>query len=95
MQGGVVAQVLLHAQVQIQGALLEHHAELAQCLTRLLAQAAAHHLDIALLQVVEAGEQGDQGRLAGAVRPQQRGEAAGRNLEADALQGLARAVGET
>lgn len=30
MQGGVVAQVLLHAQVQIQGALLEHHAHLPQ-----------------------------------------------------------------
>ena len=29
MQGGVVAQVLLDAQVQVQGALLEHHAELA------------------------------------------------------------------
>lgn len=30
MQGGVVAQVLLNAQVQVQGALLKHHAQLAQ-----------------------------------------------------------------
>lgn len=30
MQGGVVAQVLFNAQVQVQGALLKHHTQLAQ-----------------------------------------------------------------
>ena len=56
VQGGVVAQVLFHAQVQVQGALLKHHTELAQGLAWLAAQAVAEHLDLALLQVVEAGE---------------------------------------
>jgi len=47
-----------------------------------------------VLQVVEAGKQGDQGRLAGAIGAQQRGEAPGRQAETHLLEGFALAVGE-
>ena len=88
VQGGVVAQVLLDAQVQVQGALLEHHTELAQGLARLPGEVAAEHADLALLQLEEAGEQGDQGRLAGAVGAEQGVEVAGFDAQRDALEGF-------
>ncbi|MNZ81249.1 hypothetical protein D3C78_999090 [compost metagenome] len=94
VQGGVVAQVLLDGQVQIEGALLEHHADLRQRAARLLADRAVAEADVAFLQVVEAGEQGDQGRLAGAVGAEQGVEASGHQGEVELDQRLARAVGE-
>ncbi|MNN55475.1 hypothetical protein D3C81_1703520 [compost metagenome] len=94
MQRGVVAQVLLHAQVKVEGALLEHHAQLAQGRACGVAQRAAAHADVAMLQVVQPGEQGDQGRLAGAVGAQQGGETPGRQAEADLPERLALAVGK-
>ncbi|MNF89624.1 hypothetical protein D3C84_721560 [compost metagenome] len=94
VQGGVVAQVLFDAEVQVQGALLEHHAEAGEGGARLAAQAVAADADLALLQVIEAGEQGDQGRLAGTVGAEQGGEAARRQAEAHLLQGVTRSIGE-
>ena len=46
VQGGVVAQVLLDGQVQVQRALLEHHAEAGERLARRLAQAEAGDADL-------------------------------------------------
>lgn len=46
VQGGVVAQVLLDSQVQVQRALLEHHAEAGERLARRLAQAEAGDADL-------------------------------------------------
>lgn len=50
--------------------------------------------DLAALQVIEPGEQGDQGRFARAVGSQQRGETPRGQAEADLVQRLPGAVGE-
>ncbi|OWK40120.1 hypothetical protein PSOLE_37780 [Pseudomonas oleovorans subsp. oleovorans] len=95
MQRGMIGEVLLHREVEIQRALLEHHAELTQRLAWLLAQAVAEDADIALLQVVQAGEQGDQRGLAGAVGAEQGTEAAWRQIEGQVVERLAGTIGET
>ena len=94
VQGGVVGEVLLHREVEVQRALLEHHAQLAQRLARGVAQAVAEDADIALLQVVQASEQGDQRGFAGAVGAEQGAEAAGRQFEGQLVERTAGAVGE-
>ncbi|MNT17933.1 hypothetical protein D3C72_1531140 [compost metagenome] len=47
-----------------------------------------------MLQIIEPGQQGNQGRLAGAVGPQQRGETPGFQAETHLAQGLPGAVGK-
>ncbi|MCY1542827.1 hypothetical protein D9M68_785970 [compost metagenome] len=94
VEGGVVTQVLFDGEVQVQGALLEHHAEPGQGGARLAAQTMAADTDLALLQVEEAGEQGDQGGFAGTVGAEQGREAARRQAKVHLLQGAARPIGE-
>ena len=72
VQRGVVGEVLAHAQIQIQRALLKHHAELAQRRARVLADRQTVEQDVALLQGIKPAEQGNQRRLARTVGAQQR-----------------------
>ncbi len=94
MQGGVIAQVLLDAEIQVQRALLEDHPKPPQGFARLAAQTEARHLDVALLQVVEARQQGDQRRFSGSVGAEQGGEAARCRVETDVSQRLTFPVGK-
>jgi hypothetical protein len=52
-----------------------------------LAHIAAQHIDVAILDATRARDERQQRRLADTVRPDDRRRAAGRNLEADILQG--------
>ena len=51
VQAGVIIEVLLDTQIQIQGALLEHHADLLQHLCGCTSHAVAVKTDIALLDL--------------------------------------------
>lgn len=61
MQRRVIAQVLLDAEVQVEGALLKHHAQLPERRAWRSGQRAATDADVTVLHVIEPGEQGDQG----------------------------------
>src|SRR3546814_18354413 len=74
-QGGEVAQVLRDGEVEVQGLRLEHDAERGEGAAARLAQAVAGDLDVAASAVEEAGNQEEQSRLAGAVGPEQGGDA--------------------
>src|SRR5690606_5027714 len=94
VQSRVIAQVLLDAQVQIQGALLEYHTQAPQGFPRLRAQAETSHADFALLQFVKLGEQGDQRGFACAIGAEQGSETPCRCAKADVTQCLSITIGE-
>src|SRR3546814_18801017 len=68
--------------------LLRHDAEQATCRAKIAHGVVAEHADGALGGVDQAGNDADQRRLAGAVRPQQCEEFAAAALETDAAQGF-------
>src|SRR3546814_9693508 len=92
-QGGEVAQVLRDGEVEVQGLRLEHDAERGEGAAARLAQAVAGDLDVAASAVEEAGNQGEQRRLAGAVGPEQGGDAARPDREGYVLKRLRLAIG--
>ena len=94
VQGGEVAEILHDAEVEVERRLLEHHAHVAQRRHRIARQVVAQHAHAARLRLQEAGGDGEQRRLAGPVRAQQRGEAAGLHGEAHAVQRGPALVGE-
>src|SRR3546814_8969296 len=91
-QGGEVAQVLRDGEVEVQGLRLEHDAERGEGAAARLAQAVAGDLDVAASAVEEAGNQGEQRRLAGAVGPEQGGDAARPDREGHVLKRLRLAI---
>ena len=72
-----------HAEVGVEAAALEHHTQLPQGRRRLPPHVVAENADLAGDVVVEPGDQGEQRRLAGAVRPEQHHEGAARHGERD------------
>jgi hypothetical protein len=82
-----VAQVLLDAEVDVERRPLEHHPHGSQRGARLAAQVVAADRDAALLGREQAGDQGHQRRLAGAVGPEQGREPARRHGEAHLVEG--------
>ena len=86
VQAGMEHQVGGDRQLEIEGRLLEHDAELGQCRHRIARHVVAHDLDAAGVGDEQAGEQLEQRRLAGAVRAEQRDELARLYLEADAIE---------
>ena len=93
VQRGVIQQILHDREIEIERARLEHHAQQAQRLAGLARHAMAEHVDRAVSRVVEPRDQREQRGLAGAVQPEQRGEARLRHRQADVLQRLARPIG--
>ena len=89
-----VAQVLQDRQIEVERRLLEDDAHRRQGPRRGLAQVAAADPHGAALAVEQAGQQGEQRRLAGAVRPEQRGERARLDGEGDAVEPEAVAITE-
>jgi hypothetical protein len=89
LQAGGVQEVLHDRDVEIDGALLEHHAELGEGAARVLSHLRAEDADAAGTIAVQPGDQVEQRGLAGAVLAEQHGEAAGRDHEAHAIQRLA------
>ena len=88
VQRGGIAQVLVHAQVEIEGRALEHDAHRRQRRAGRRPQRVAAHGDAAGLGREQARDQRHQRALAGAVRPEQGREPAGRCGEAHLVQGL-------
>ena len=86
-----VEQVLHDREIEVDGALLEHHAERGERLRGPPAHVGAEDPDAAAAVAVEPGDQVEQRGLAGAVLAEQHGEAAGRDRERDLVQHLARA----
>ena len=89
---GVEAQVLLGAQVAIQGGVLEHEADVAAHVVALALHVVPGHAGRAAGQPRERAEHADRGRLARAVRPQEAEDLARGHLEIDAAHGLDLAV---
>ena len=89
----MIGKVLDHAQIEIEGAGLEHHAEPAQRLAGLALQLVAEDADRTLADGVEAGDQRKQGGFAGAVEAEQHREAAARHGEGDIVKGKPRPIG--
>ena len=75
VQGRVIEQVLLHRQVEVERARLEHDAEPPQRLARRARDVVALDRDAAVARVEQPGDQREQRRLARAVQPEQRREA--------------------
>ena len=89
----MIGQVLDHAQIEIEGAGLEHHAQPAQRLAGVALQLVAENADRTLADGIEAGDQREQGGFAGAIEAEQHREAAARHGEGDIVKGKPRPVG--
>ena len=61
MQGGVITQILFDTEIEVEGALLEHHAQLPQGRAGGVAQRTAADANVTLLQIIQPGQQRDQG----------------------------------
>ena len=86
----MIGEVLQQRQIGIEAAALEHDAELPQSRRRAAPDVVAQDADLAADVVVEARDQREQRRLAGAVRPEQHDEAAARHGERDIVERLDR-----
>jgi hypothetical protein len=93
MQGGMIEQVLAQAEIEVEGARLEHDAELRQGRGALAAHVEAQDPDRSGGAVMKPGDQREQGRLAGSIETKESREGTGRNLKIDAIEGLARPEG--
>ena len=92
VQVGVEAQVAFDAQVEVERHRLEHHADVAQRSHRAAAQRVAIDPHLAFVGGEQAGEHLEQGRLAGAIGPQQRHERARLQRQRQPFEGRAVAV---
>jgi hypothetical protein len=92
LQVGLEQQVAPDAEVEIEGDLLEHHADVPQRRGRCMALRVPRHLDLAFVGGEQAGQHLEQRRLAGAVGAQQRDELARLDMQRQRLQRGARAV---
>src|SRR5437879_6175558 len=90
MQGGMVEQVLLEREVEVEGRLLKDDADPPQALRRMLANVHAEDADYPFALKVEPGGEGEQRCFPGAVQPQQYGETAGIDRKRDLAQYPAR-----
>src|SRR5215207_5769434 len=90
MQGSVIGQVLFDGQIQIEGRHLENDAEAGQRWQRMPTDRVAEDADVALPCIVEAGHEGDEGRLSGAIGSEENREGAGLHRQAHVGQCLAR-----
>src|SRR5439155_8197846 len=90
MQGGMVEEVLLEGEVEVEGRLLKDDADLPQALRRMFANVHAEDADDAFTLEIEPGRKGEQGRLSGAVETEQHGEIAGSNRKRNLVQHPAR-----
>jgi hypothetical protein len=88
----MIGEVLDDAQIEIEGAGLEHDAEAAQRLAGLALQLMAENADHSLADRVKSGDQRKQGRFAGTVEPEKHGEGAARHREGDIVKGEPRPV---
>ena len=95
MQRGVVDEVLLDGNIRVERARLENDAELAERRARLTRDVMAPDGNPALARAVEASDQREQRRLAGAVQAEQDRERARRDGEADPLERTPRAIAVT
>ena len=93
VQAGVKPQIAGDRHVEVQRRLLEHHAEAGERRHGVAADVAAVDGDFAAVGDEQAGEQLEQGGLAGAVGPEQRDELAGVDAQVDAVERLARPIG--
>ena len=83
-----IAQILLDREIEIERRLLEHDAERAERLRTPFGGRLAANLDTAFGRVEQPGDEREQRRLAGAVRPEQRRDLAGIDLEAHIVERL-------
>src|SRR5215210_3331560 len=81
VQRTVIEQVLPQGQVEIQRAALKHDAETLQRCRGAAADVVPENADLAADVVVEAGDQREQRRLAGAVETEEHDEAATGNFQ--------------
>src|SRR4029077_19424268 len=79
MQSGMVEEVLLEGEVEVEGRLLEDDADLPQALRRVLANIQAEDADHPLALQIEPGGKGEQRCFPGAVQTEQYGKIAGGN----------------
>ena len=86
VQVGVEQQVGHHREVHVERALLEHHAQRSERTAGVALHVVAHHHDRALVGAEQAGQQLQQGGLAGAVGPQQGQHFTGLQRHAHALE---------
>ena len=89
MQRRVIAEIVGDRQIEVEGALLKHRPHLRQGLGGLLPHFMTINADRTAAIVVETGDQREQRRLAGAVRPQEHGEGAGVDGEGDIVERFA------
>src|SRR5690606_36871751 len=89
---GLDAQHLPHRGEGVEYDLLRYDAQAAPRCTVLARDVAPEHAHVAFREAREAGDDVDQGGLAGAVRPEQAEELAAPDREIDALEGMHRAV---
>lgn len=91
----LVAHVLAHREVDIEGRQLEHHAQSGKRNDRPCAKRGAEHPDLTRPRVIKPSDQGHEGGLARAVAPKEDRKSAGCDLEADLAQHRARAEAMT
>ena len=92
VEGGVIDEVLSRGQVEIEGALLEDDAQQGKCGTGCARRIMAEDADRAGLGREQSRDEGEQGRLPRAVRPEQDDESPGGQGYVDIRQSLALAV---
>src|SRR5262249_14574668 len=93
MKGRVIEQILFQREIEIERARLEHDAEQPQRLARCAADVVSENADASALDSEQAGDEGEQRTLAGAVEAEQRREARRRDRETDIDQGAPRTIG--
>jgi hypothetical protein len=86
VERGVIEQVLLHREIEVEGRLLEHHPHARQRPARVAAQLGALDPDLAFGALIEPGDQGEQRGFTGPVGAQQHFELAGAEVERNVVQ---------
>src|ERR1700758_2387560 len=88
----MVAQVLDHGEIEIERALLEHHADHAQRLARCRSDIAAENLDATALDGIKTRDQREQGPLSSSVEAEETGESRWPDREGHRVECLTPAV---
>ena len=93
VQSGMEQEVGGDGELEIEGRLLEYDADTCQRRNRVALHVVTHDLDAPRIRREQSGEQLKQGRLAGAVRTEQRDELTGTGGETDTADGADRPEG--
>ena len=88
VQRGVIGEIFVDGQIEVERGLLKHDAEARQRRERFALDIMAVNGDAALSAVIKPGDQGEESRLAGAVEAKENREVAGLHGEIDVVQDL-------